>query len=100
MVLHDIAQGADLVVERSAVLDPEAFGHRDLDGFDVLTPPQRLQPRIGEAHVDDVLHRLLAQVVVDAQDLVFPQDRMQPIIEFARGLKARAEGLFYGDSAT
>ncbi len=31
MVLHDVAQGADPVVELAAVLDAEVLGHRDLD---------------------------------------------------------------------
>jgi hypothetical protein len=67
VVLDDVAQRADGVVERTAVLDPEVLGHRDLERIDVSAVPHRLEDRVREAQVGDVHHRLLAEEVVDAQ---------------------------------
>ena len=99
VVLHDIAQCADLVVERAAVLDAEVLGHGDLDRLDILPPPQRLEPGVGEAHIFDVLDGLLAQVVVDAQDLILANDRQQSVIELNGGVEAGAERLLDRHSA-
>jgi len=68
VVLDDVAQGADLVVEDSAVLDPEVLGHRHLHVGDLGAVPDRLEDRVGEAQVGDVHHRFLAEEVVDAKD--------------------------------
>ena len=49
---------------------PTGLGGRDLDVIDELPVQQRLEDRVAEAEGQQVLHRLLAQVVVDAVDLV------------------------------
>ena len=49
VVLHDVKQAADAIVEGSAVLHAEAFGHGDLDGADVLALPHGLEDGVGEA---------------------------------------------------
>ena len=67
MVLHHVAQRAGAVVEVAARADAELLGQRDLDVGDALAPPQRLEQRIAEAQRQQVLHRRLAQVVVDAE---------------------------------
>ena len=57
--------------------DAEALGHRDLHVLDVVAVPDRLEERVGEAEVEDVLHRLLAEVVVDAEDALLGEDAVQ-----------------------
>ena len=42
---------------------------------------QRLEEAVGEAEDQDVLHRLLAQVVVDAVDLVLVKDAAQLLVQ-------------------
>jgi hypothetical protein len=41
---------------------------------DVVAVPERLEDGVGEAEDQQVLHRLLAQVVVDAVDLLLVED--------------------------
>ena len=69
MVDDDVAQSADGVVEVAAVLDAEVLGHRDLDGLDVVPVPDRLEHRVGEPDVEDLLEAHLPEVVVDAKEL-------------------------------
>ena len=71
VVLQHVPVGAGFVVEAPAILHAEILGHGDLDAADVVAVPQRLEHRIGEARVEQVLHRLLAQEVVDAEDVLF-----------------------------
>ena len=70
VVLHDVAQRPGRLVEAAPVLDPDALGHRDLDLLDVAAVPDGLEDGVGEPQGQDVLDRLLAHVVVDAEDLV------------------------------
>ncbi len=74
VVLDHVAHRPDRVVEAAAVVDAEVLGDRHLHVGDVLAVPDRLQHRVGEAQVGDVHHRLLAEVMVDAQDLVLVED--------------------------
>ena len=69
VVDDDVAQRADRVVEVAAVLDAEVLRHRDLDGLDVVPVPDRLEHRVREAEVDDLLDPHLPEVVVDAVEL-------------------------------
>ena len=58
-----------LLVEAGAPLDAELLGDRDLHVVDELAVPDRLEDAVREPKRQDVLHRLLAEVVVDAEDL-------------------------------
>ncbi|CAM5734932.1 hypothetical protein SFUMM280S_04815 [Streptomyces fumanus] len=70
MVLDDVPGGADAVVVAGPAADADVLGHGDLHVVDVGPVPDRLVHLVGEAQRQDVLDRLLAQVVVDAEDLV------------------------------
>ena len=69
VVLHHVAHRADAIVKSPAALDAELLRHGDLHAFDVLPIPDRFQEKIGEAEEDHVLNRVLAKVVVDAEDM-------------------------------
>ena len=86
MVLEDVPDRARVLVERGAALDPDRLGDRDLDVVDELAVPDRLEDPVREAQREQVLDRLLAEVVVDPEDLA--------LLEVARGSPrsaARAE---------
>ena len=51
VVLHDVANGAKLLVEPAATLDAERLGHRDLDALDVVAIPDRLEEAVREPEV-------------------------------------------------
>ena len=97
VVLHDVADGAGLLVERPAPLHAERLGHRDLHAMHVVTVPDRLQKRIRESKVDQVLHRLLAQEMIDAKDLRLVEVTEQHLVELAGTVEVAAKGLFNDD---
>ena len=74
VVLHHVAQRAGLLVVARAGADPFLLGHGDLDVVDVLLVPERLEDRVAEPHDHDVLDGLLAEVVVDPEDLSLVED--------------------------
>ena len=67
VVLDDVKQGSDLVVKLAAVFDAEVLSHGDLNGADVIAVPDGLEHGVGEAGVEDVLDRLFAEEMVDAE---------------------------------
>ena len=98
VVLHHVAQRARVVVIRAAPLDADGFGHGDLDVVDVFLVPQRLENLVGEPHRQDVLDGLLAEVMVDAEDLLLVEHARQHAIEFARCVEAAAKRFFDDDA--
>ena len=84
VVLHDVADRADLLVEACrGPADAEALGHRDLHVLDVVAVPDRLEERVREAEVEQVLHRFLAEKVVDAKDGRLREAAMQRVVQLA-----------------
>ena len=75
MILHHVAQRAGAIVIAAAVFHAHLFGHRDRHVVHVAPVPDRLEQRIGETERQNVLHGLLAQVMVDAEDLRFARKR-------------------------
>ena len=93
MVLHNIAQRPGFFVEWSAALDTQSLGRRNLHMIDVVPVPHRLEDAVRKAKDQDVLHRLLAQVVVDAEDLILMKDGVYLAVQFARRVQVVAERL-------
>ena len=60
-----------------AALDRQLLGHVDLDIVDVPAVPDRLEQAVGEAKREDVLDGLLAEEVVDAEDLGLVESGVQ-----------------------
>ena len=69
MVLDDVPRHAGLLVELAAALDADLLGDGDLHVVDVLAVPERLEDAVREAEDEEVLDRLLAEVVIDPEDL-------------------------------
>ena len=84
VVLHDVAQGAGLLVEAAPMADAERFADGDLDVVDVAAVPDRLVDGVGEAQGEDVLDRLLPEVVVDAVHLLLGEPGVHDRVEVAR----------------
>ncbi len=94
MVLHHVAQRAGaVVVVGASVLDTDGLGDRDLDELDVVPVPDRLEDGVVEAQAEQVLHRLLAQVVVDAQHLMLAELAVHGVVQRACAREVVAEGL-------
>ncbi len=97
MILHDVANGADFLVERAAALHAELLGHGDLHVLDVVAVPNRLEKGIGEAEIEQILHRLLAQIVIDAEYGRFGKYLVKRAVERLRRREIAAEGLLDDD---
>ena len=74
MVLDHVAQRAGLLVVAAAALDAGGLGDRDLHVVDHVAAPGALDHRVGEPEHQDVLHGLLAEVMVDPEDLRLVED--------------------------
>ena len=77
MVLDEVAQRPGPFVVPGAAADPDVLGGGDLDVIDVVAVPDRLKQRVGEAQRHQVLDRLLAEVVIDPEDLGLLEDLEQ-----------------------
>ena len=93
VVLEHVADRAGLLVERRAALDPDRLGDGDLHVVDELAVPDRLEDPVREPKREHVLHRLLAQVVVDAEDLALVEVAVKLVVQPARARAVGAEGL-------
>ena len=71
VVLHHVAQRAGLVVVTRAALEADGLSDRNLYVVDRRCVPQRLEQRVREPQREQVLHRLFAEIVVDAEDAIF-----------------------------
>ena len=92
-----VAIGAGLLVEADAIADVERLRHVDLHMVDEIAVPDRLEQAVGEAEGEDVLRRLLAEEMVDAEDLVLGEHLVQLGVERDRALEIGAERLFHDD---
>jgi hypothetical protein len=90
---HHVAEGAGLLVKRRPAADRERLGHVDLHVGDVSAVPDRLVDAVAEAQGEQVLDRLLAQEVVDAEDLRLVEDSVDGLVECPRRGQVGAEGL-------
>jgi hypothetical protein len=93
VVLHHVAHHTGFFIKAGALADADVFGHRDLHVVDVVAVPDRLEAGVGETHHQQVLHRLLAEEVVDAVGLVLVEHLQNPAVERARRLRVGAERL-------
>ena len=67
VVLNHVAQRAGLVIKRATALQAHCLGHGDLNVVDPARVPQRLEQPVAEAQRQQILHRLLAEIVVYAK---------------------------------
>jgi hypothetical protein len=99
VVLHHVAQRARAVIEAHAAFKAHGFGHGDLHMLDMRGVPQRLEHDVGKAQRQKVLHRFLAQIVVDAEDAVFGEGARHGIVDHLGGGQIGAQRLFKADAA-
>ena len=85
VVLDHVAERADPVVVAGPVLHAERLADGDLDLVDVRGAQHRLDEPVREAEHEDVLHRLLAEKVIDPEDLVFAPTLVELLVEGERG---------------
>jgi hypothetical protein len=89
---HHVPVGACSVVERRPAFDGQLLGHVDLHVPDVTTVPDRLEEPVGEPERHDVIHRLLAQEMVDAEHLRLVEHRVHRPVERPRRARSVPNG--------
>src|SRR6202012_5268802 len=98
VILHNVANCAGGVVEGAAALNTEILGHGDLDALDVVAIPEGLHEGVCEAEHEEVVHRALAEVMVDTKYVYFVEGFVENLIQFASGFEVAAKGLFDDDA--
>ncbi len=93
VVLQHVAEDARLFVVAAARLDAQLLARGDLHVVDVAAVPDGLEDGIGEAQDEEVLDGLLAEVVVDAEDLLLVAGLQHQPVQRARARQIAAEGL-------
>ena len=93
-----VSERAGLVVIADTAFEADGFGDRDLHVIDMRGVPQGLVKRVGEPERHQVLHCLLAEVVVDAEDLLFLEHLADRVVEDLRRFEIAADRLFDDDA--
>lgn len=98
MVLHDVANDAELVKVAAATLRAEGLLKGDDHAGNVVTVPSGAEDAIAEPQGHQVLHHLFAQVVINAVQLVLLEQGAQVIGQLGRAFRVLSEGFFHDDS--
>jgi hypothetical protein len=99
VILQHVAQCACAVVVACAtLLDADGLRHGDLYELHVIAVPERLENRVVEAKAQEVLHRFLAQVVIDAVELVLSNGAVERRVERSPAREIVTEGLLDDDA--
>ena len=98
VILDDVTDGPDLLVEAPASFHVERFRHGDLHVVDMVAVPERLEERVRKPEIEQILHRLLREVVVDAKDGRFLERGMQRPVESPGRREVASERLLDHDA--
>ena len=84
MILHHVPQRAGLLKIPAATAHADILTHGNLHMLDRLAIPQLLEDGVGEPEHHDILHSLLAEVMVDTKNLPLARVPDQVIVEQLR----------------
>ena len=87
-----------VLVEPGALAETERLRDVDLHVVDEVAIPDRLEEPIGEPEREDVLRRLLAEKVVDPEDLLLAEDLVQARVQRHGAREIGAERLLHDDA--
>ncbi len=93
MVLDDIADGAGALVEPAPVAHSDGLGHGYLHVVHPRPVPHGFEDRRGETKGQEVLDRLLGQIMVYAEDLLLVEGHGDLCVQRPGTLLVPAEGL-------
>jgi len=81
-------------------VNAEVLGHRDLNALHELVVPHRLEKGVREAKHEEILHRFLAEEVVDPIDARFVELTVERVVERFRRGEIAPEWLFDHNART
>src|SRR5207245_10476267 len=70
MVGNHVTQRSRLIVVTSAFLHSDGFSHRNLYVVDISPVPNRFENSVSETKSQDILNRLLSEIVIDPVNLL------------------------------
>ena len=97
VVRHHVTKRARRIVKFAALLDADRFRYRDLHVVDAIPVPNGLEEAVRESERHDVLHRFLAEKVIDAENLVFVQILEHAVVQGLCGLQIVSKRFFDHD---
>src|SRR5215510_9722229 len=98
MVLHHITNGARLIVEGASALNAKLLRHRDLDTFDVVAIPERLEKRVCESEIQHILNGPLPEVMIDTEYRFLRKSADQDLIQVLCRYEVGSKRLFDDDA--
>ena len=98
MVGHHVPQSARFFVVVAALLDTQILRHGDFHVVDIAAIPDRLKDSVTETKHQNVLNRLLSQIVIDAVDLLFVQNLAEGLIQSSGRIQVTAKRLLDDDA--
>src|SRR6267142_2803790 len=93
VIRNHVAQRARSIEVSAALLHADGFGIGDLHVIDVATVPDGLENSVVEPEDHDVLYGLLAEVMIDAVDLIFVQHTFDLAVQSLSRLQIVSERL-------
>jgi hypothetical protein len=96
---HHIPKGPRCIIEAAARAHVDLLRSGDLHVIDIMVVPSRLDHRIGEPRHENVAHGVLAEEVVDAEELALLGASKNTRVQLLRGGQIVTEGLLYRDPA-
>src|SRR5277367_6211233 len=98
MALDHVAKRAGGFIKPATPLNTKRFRCGDLDAVNIVAVPQRLENAIAETKNQQILDSVLAEIVIDAVDLLFLEDTQNGLVEFLGCGQIAAEGLLNNDA--
>src|SRR5215213_5233866 len=99
MIGDHVAQCAGLFVIAGATADTTGFRGSDLDVVDIVTIPDRFKHRVAEAKDENILHRIFAEIMIDAINLALLEYAGDGSVQLFCGFEIAPERLFNNDPA-
>ena len=97
MVLHHVSDDSKLVKVTTTALSTEGFLESDGDAGNVVSAPGGTKDHVSKSQADQVLHHLLAKVVINPVQLVLREQLLQVVTEVRGAGRVLTEGFLYND---
>lgn len=94
MVLHDISDNTKLVEVTTTSLSAKWLFEDNLDIVDWVSVPASIKEAVSESQDQQILDHLFAQIVINAENLIFGPIRGQSFLKLSRACKIFTEWFF------
>jgi hypothetical protein len=98
MIRNHVAQSARRIIITTARFDADLFSDRNLHVIDIISVPDRLENAVAKAENQNILHGFLAEIMIDAENLIFLKDRAQFFIQSFSRFQIAPERFFKNET--